>query len=142
MFRLSKNSKRNLRGVRKEILLLLHRAIKRSPHDFGVPNDGGKRTAERQGELYELRPKVTWCDGYIKLSYHQSGNAFDIFIYDEHGACWKCIHKYKEVAEIIRDEFNLMWSEGIFKEDEQIYWGGDWNNPDRPHFEIKRIKQQ
>lgn len=137
-FRLSRNSKNNLKGVREEIKTLVDRVLVKSPHDFGIPRDGGLRTAERQNELFNQIPKVTSCDGYHKLSYHQSGNAFDIFIYDEHGACWECTWKYDDVSEIVKAEFKIMQDEGLFSKDEIIRWGGDWRNPDRPHFEIKQ----
>lgn len=84
----SKSSIRNMGGIREEIKQLAHRVMSKSIHDFGIPRDGGKRTAKRQNVLYKLVPRVTWLDGYMKKSYHQSGEALDIFIYDQHGACW------------------------------------------------------
>lgn len=76
-------------------------------------------------------------DGFKNKSYHQSGNAFDIFIYDEHGACWDCKEKYEEVKELFMKEFDLMKKEELFGEDENLYWGGDWRFKDLPHFEIR-----
>lgn len=140
-FKLSKNSKKNL-DVRKEIISLVNRVLLKSPHDFGVPKDGGTRTAQEQNNLYHQRDskgrRITWLDGFNGISYHQSGNAFDIFIYDEHGACWRCIKKYKEVADLFKEEFDLMKAEGIFEKSEELFWGGDWTRfIDRPHFEIR-----
>lgn len=136
-YRLSRNSKKNLKGVRSEIIQLVERVLKKSPHDFGIPSNGGKRTAEEQNALYHLVPRVTWLDGYSKKSYHQSGNAVDIFIYDEHGACWDCTDKYHEVADLMKIEFDLMKCEGCFSENEIFRWGGDWKQRDLPHFEVK-----
>ena len=137
-FKLSRSSKKNIKGVRDEIITLINRVIKKSPHDFGIPQYGGKRTPQEQNNLFHLIPKVTQIYGFKRLSYHQSGNAFDIFVYDEHGACWKCRIKYKEIKDAFMTEFSLMKEEGLFKEDEKLYWGGDWTRfVDIPHFEIR-----
>ena len=142
-FKLSRNSKRNIKGVRDSIRELVERVLKKSPHDFGIPQYGGLRTAQEQNNLYHKRingKRVTHLDGFKKKSYHQSGNAFDIFVFDEHGACWDCKHKYKEIADIVKEEFNLMRAEGLFEENEILRWGGDWTRfKDLPHFEVRAI---
>ncbi len=146
MYKLSNNSKDNLRGVKSPLFALVERSLKKSPHDFGIPRDGGKRSAERQHELYEIgrtkekdRKPITWLDGYDRKSYHQSGMAFDIFVYDEHGACWDCKWKYKEIADVIKSEFVKMQKEGHFCKCERLVWGGDWETfKDLPHFEVRK----
>ena len=138
VFKLSTSSKKNIKGVRRGIVVLVNRVIKKSPHDFGIPEYGGKRSPQEQNNLYHRIPKVTQIDGFKRISYHQSGNAFDIFVYDEHGACWECHIKYKEIKDVFMEEFDLMKEGGLFKEDEKLYWGGDWKKfCDRPHFEIR-----
>tara|TARA_R110000851_G_scaffold231605_1_gene384385 strand:+ start:239 stop:670 length:432 start_codon:yes stop_codon:yes gene_type:complete len=140
-FKLSKRSKKNIKDVRKTIIEMVTRVLVKSDHDFGIPNDGGKRTAQEQNNLYHLRVngnRVTWLDGFNKLSFHQSGDAVDIFIYDEHGACWACIEKYKHVADLMKLEFELMKEEGLFKSEEKLVWGGDWRRKDLPHFEVRQ----
>ncbi|NQZ20206.1 MAG: M15 family metallopeptidase [Bdellovibrionales bacterium] len=137
-YKLGRNSRKNLKGVNPHIVSLIERSLKKSPHDFGIPQYGGKRTAQEQNNLFHRIPKVTQLDGFKKISYHQSGQAFDIFVYDEHGACWDCIEKYKEIADIIKAEFESMKLEGSFSEDEELVWGGDWIRfKDRPHFEVR-----
>lgn len=134
----SRNSKKNIKGIRKEIIQLAERVLAKSPHDFGVPKYGGKRSPQEQNNLFHQRPKVTQIDGFRRKSYHQSGNALDIYVYDEHGACWDCKGKYKEIADLFKAEFQLMQDEGLFECEEKLGWGGDWIRfKDLPHFEIR-----
>lgn len=125
--------------------MLIDRVLSKSPHDFGMPEYSGKRTTKDQQFLYSIgrtiqldRKPVTWIDGVDKISIHQLGMAWDIYIYDEHGACWDCHHKYKEVADLFKEEFKLMQEEGHFCTCEKISWGGDWRpeRKDEPHFQI------
>lgn len=137
-YKLSRNSLKNLHKVDKNIIELIKRSLSKSVHDFGIPKDGGLRTAQEQNNLFYKRPKVTWLDGFLRKSYHQSGKAFDVFLYDEHGACWRCKEKYIEISNTFKIEFEIMKNEGIFKDDENIIWGGDWKRfRDLPHFEIR-----
>ena len=142
--KLSKTSLTRLEGLNAEVKLLPQLAIDHSPHDFGIPQFGGYINTQTQKELYEVGRSVygdivTNCDGVYKKSYHQSGFAFDIFIYDEHGACWKCTEKYKEVAAHIFAVFDFIKDNGYF-EDMKLEWGGNWKRKDLPHFQVVGIK--
>jgi peptidoglycan L-alanyl-D-glutamate endopeptidase CwlK len=138
--KLSKSSKAHLEGVESIVDQIVKRVIKKSEHDFGIPQDGGKRTPQRQNNLFHKRPRVTHLDGFKKKSFHQTGWAWDIFIYDEHGACWDCKFKYEEVADLFKLEFDLMKEEGIIPDSYTLSWGGDWTKfRDLPHFEIHTI---
>lgn len=153
-FKLSKSSKANLKDVRRNLKLLTGRVLKKSEHDFGIPQYGGLRTPQEQNNLFHKRikviksdgtivfKKVTWLDGFRRLSYHQSGNAVDIFLYDEHGACWdyeNCLYKYKEITDLFKIEFELMKERGLFEPNETIVCGVDWkySRIDPPHIEIR-----
>ncbi len=137
-FKLSNNSLKNIKGIDDRLqILVVNTLLYKSEHDFGIPRDGGMRTAERRNELYQkTNPRVTWVDGYEKKSYHQSGKAFDVFLYDEHGACWDCTDKYTEIYLAIKQEFDEMKKEGIFRKYENLEWGGNWKKKDLPHFQL------
>lgn len=143
-FKLSKSSIKNMKDIREGLKILVERVLSKSTHDFGIPGNGGKRTPQEQNNLFHQIPKVTQLDGFKRKSYHQTGSAVDIFILDEHGACWSCIKKYKETADLFKSEFDLMkeeqkdLEEKWFEEDENLYWGGDWVRfKDAPHFEVR-----
>lgn len=140
-YKLSNTSKTRRDTLRYPVRMLIDRVIKKSPHDFGIPEYGGRRTIEDQEHLYAIgrtiqldRDPVTWT----KDSIHFKGMAFDIYIYDEHGACWDCLGKYEEVANLIKSEFKQMVKEGHFCNCEQLIWGGDWKKKDRPHFQVTK----
>jgi len=127
MYKLSNRSRERLNGINPILIELIEEAIKTSPFDFGIPQYGGLRTAEDQHNLY--LDKKSQCDGYSKLSYHQSGNAFDIYAYVDCKASWDKDH-LTAIAEhikcVAKDQFNM-----------DIIWGGDWTRfVDMPHFQI------
>lgn len=118
MFKLSKRSLKRLEGVNPLLIAIVVDSIKDSPHDFGIPQFGGLRTAEDQNYLY--RKGVSQRDGYTKKSYHQSGNAFDIYGYVDGKATWD-----KDILEDIANHIMQVAEEryGV-----HLIWGGDWNN--------------
>lgn len=138
-FKFSRNSKKNIKGCKEPVIDLANRVIVKSPYDFGIPQYGGLRTAQEQNNLFHRVPKVTQLDGFKRKSYHQTGWAFDIFIYHDGKACWDCIDFYKAVWKEIEKEFYKMKEEGKFDKDQFIEWGGNWLRfKDYPHFQIVR----
>lgn len=150
MFLFSKKSLDVIKTVDGRLQALIHVVLAHSKYDFGVPSTGGIRTAKEQNALY----KKGWSklDGYNKKSYHQSGYAIDIAIYDEHGLCYKCKDKYEEISRLFIHHFNILKHLKVFPENSYIRWGGDWNmndvrvdkDPnenflDLPHFEIRNM---
>lgn len=150
MYKFSKSSLDTLYTVYGPLQALVISVLSNSPHDFGIPDTGGKRTSEEQNKLF----KKNWSklDGYSKKSYHQTGMAIDIFVYDEHGVCYKCKDKYNDIADIFFNKFDEMKAIGIFPKKSYLRWGNDWNkngipvdlDPDEhfqdlPHFELRNI---
>lgn len=132
MYSLSKVSKKRLKGVSPILVDIISEGISCSPYDFGVPNDGGLRTDERQKELYSIgrytqleRNPITWTLN----SYHKTGKAFDVYAYVDGKATWNSKY-YEPIArhlqKIAKDCFNV-----------ELEWGGDWRKKDLPHFQIK-----
>ena len=79
--------------------------------------------------LFQKRPRVTYKDGYIKKSYHQTGRAFDIYAYVDGKASWNKEHLTAIARHIQKVAFNKY---GI-----NLKWGGDWKSfKDYPHFQI------
>ena len=129
MYKLSKRSLKRLDKVNPLLIAILVDGIKDSPYDFGIPLFGGYRTAEEQNALYNKKPRVTYKDGYQNMSYHQTGNAFDIYAYVDGKATWN--KKYYEpiarhLQEIAMNRYGI-----------NLTWGGDWVKfKDLPHFQI------
>lgn len=133
-FRLSKTSNDRLAGVDDRIMQVIDLALTISLIDFGIPADGGLRTAKRQNELYQQGRTtggniITHADGYDKKSVHQSGKAFDVFAYVNGKASWRIDHLTQVANAILTaaDELNV-----------PLVWGGSWKGfKDLPHFEIR-----
>ena len=131
-FKLSNRSISRLQGVEPQMIELIKRSIKKSPIDFGVPEHGGKRSAEEQKSLFDKG--FSKCDGYVKKSRHQSGNAFDVYAYVNGKASWET-HHLNMIAGVILSEAKEM---GL-----NVVWGGtfgkkgyDLNGWDKPHYEL------
>ena len=128
MFKLSKKSKERLEGVDPRIIEIIDLALTITHIDFGIPADGGIRTAERQLELYEKG--VSKCDGYNAKSYHQTGLAFDIYAYVDGKASWDKNHLTTVAAALLQAASQLGY---------KLEWGGSWWAwQDFPHFELKK----
>lgn len=127
MYKLSSKSKERLEGVDERLIKVIDLALTITNIDFGIPGDGGLRTAERQKELFDK--KVSKCDGYINKSYHQTGKAFDVYAYVNGRASWDRNHLTQVAAAILQAAGMLGYV---------VEWGGLWKGfTDMPHFEIK-----
>jgi peptidoglycan L-alanyl-D-glutamate endopeptidase CwlK len=126
---MNKRSLDRLAGIKPILIQILIEAAKDSPYLFEIPPFGGIRTAEEQNGLFLKH--ASKCDGYNKISEHQKGTAFDIFLLIDNKASWdkpalkKTMYHIKEVA---RFDFAT-----------ELELGCDWGW-DYPHAEIKKSK--
>ncbi|GAB7088924.1 M15 family metallopeptidase [Marinifilum fragile] len=132
-FTFSKRSLDRLGKVDQRLQQLMHNAIALSPIDFGIPEYGGLRTEEEQQQLYQKG--LSKCDGYKIKSYHQTGNAIDIYAYVNGKASWDKIH-LAIIAGVILGEANRM--------NLNVRWGGTFGSDafkgwDMPHFELSTV---
>lgn len=128
MYNLSKRSFERLNGIDAILIAILVEGIKESPFDFGIPRNGGLRTAEQQKVLFDK--KRSKADGIKKKSYHQSGKAFDVFAYIDGNASWdknQLTQIARHLQKIAKEKFDV-----------KLEWGGDWKSfIDMPHFQIR-----
>ena len=133
----SSKSIERMEDVDIELQIVFTEAIKVSPIDFGIPGDGGLRTAECQNELFNTGSSK--CDGYENKSNHQTGNALDFYAYVGGAASWDKAH-LSMVAGVIMATAAKLKNEGRITID--LVWGGTFgsntlNGWDMPHFEVK-----
>lgn len=135
-------------------------ALMFSNNDMSIPWRGGKRTAAEQKGLFD--DGASRCDGYIKKSYHQSGEALDLVPYVQ-GATLKQTYSnfkvFEEFAKVMTATFCFLQALGQIPDDIYLHWGGFWsakdeNNDgyihhlddefgwDSPHWEIRSKPQK
>ncbi len=133
-FKLSDRSLERARDVNPKLINLILLAIRRTPIDFGVAWMGGKRTAEEQNQLF--KEGYSQCDGYEKLSKHQSGDAIDLNIF----VGSRLVENKEMLCVVAGVMFSCANELGI-----NLRWGLDWNGNgdirdnkfnDMYHFEI------
>ena len=118
-YKLSLRSLRRLTGVEAVLIAILTDAISHPdcPYDFGVPQHGGKRTAGEQNLLFQKG--VSQKDGFVKLSYHQTGKAFDIYAFVNGKATWDpdiLEALARHIMKVAKEKYNIT-----------LRWGGDWD---------------
>ncbi len=127
MYELSNRSRERLQGVNPKLIEVIDLALTISVIDFGIPQHGGLRSAEVQKELFDKG--LSKCDGINNKSYHQSGNAFDVYAYVDGKASWDRYHLTQVAAAILQATAMLGYA---------VEWAGLWKSwQDYPHFEIK-----
>ena len=94
-YKLSAKSLKRLEGVHPLLIAITKRAIQLTKVDFGIPSNGGVRTAMQQNVLFEAGKSK--CDGYNTLSNHQPkddgyGYAVDFFAYVDGKGSWEIEH--------------------------------------------------
>ncbi len=119
MFKLSLASHKNLVGVHPDLVIVVHWAIAISKVDFAVIE--GLRTKERQTKL--KKAGASWTLN----SRHLTGHAVDLGAYvdGEIRWDWPLYHKIAKAMKESAEAHKI-----------PLEWGGDWKNPDGPHFQL------
>ena len=115
-------SKKNLKGVKSELINVLNKVVK----DYDITVTEGLRSGERQQELYaQGRSKL---DGVNRKSKHQTGMAVDIAPYPIDYSDTKGFYYLAGIMMATAKRLGV-----------RIRWGGDWNmdqkfsgHPDHP----------
>lgn len=125
-FQFSQGSLRNREGVDAILVAISDRAIELTRVDFGIPETGGRRTAEQQHSLF--RKGKSNIDGYKDESYHQTGRALDVYAYVDGKASWEKEHLAMVAAAFLQAAAELGY---------KLEWGGLWTSfQDMPHFQL------
>lgn len=119
-FKFSRTSKERMIGIDERLEKIAYRALEISKVDFGIPQDGGLRTAERQNELF--KKEVSQIDGYSKKSYHQSGKALDFYAFVDGKASWHPPHLSMVAAAFLQAASELGY---------HLEWGGLWSTGEK-----------
>lgn len=121
MYKFSKRSLDNLKGVDERLVKLMEEVLSISPYDFGITE--GLRSIEKQEEYVRTGKSQTMN------SYHLKGKAVDIVVYKDREVTWK-LDYYKEIADLVK---KIAEHDGL-----KITWGGDWKTlVDGPHFQLE-----
>ena len=125
-YQFGERSKINRLGVDSRLIQISDLAIQITKIDFGIPADGGLRSAERQAELFEAGKSK--ADGLTRKSYHQSGRALDVYAYVDGQASWDENHLALVAAAMLQAASQL---------GHKVEWGGLWQSfVDMPHFQL------
>ncbi len=115
MFQFSLTSKQRRAGVDFRLIEISDRALELSVIDFGIPEHGGKRTAEEQHKLFH--DNKSNADGYEDKSYHQSGKALDFYAFVDGAASWHPGHLAMVASAFLQAACELGYP---------LTWGGLW----------------
>jgi len=125
-YQFSQRSRDNMKGVDPRLILIAEMALSITRIDFGIPSDGGIRTAERQQELFKAGKSK--LDGYAKKSEHQSGRALDFYAFVDGKASWEKEHLAQVACAFLQSASMLGY---------KLNWGGLWKSfVDMPHVQL------
>lgn len=131
---MNRRSLDRLVGVKPILIKILVEAAKDSPHEFEIPPFGGCRTPDEQNGLFIKG--ASKCDGKIKISKHQTGDAYDIFLMIDGKASWdkKALKETQyHIKKVAKEKFSTDLSLGcdwLSKPTDEFGW-------DCPHGELK-----
>lgn len=124
---LGKTSKRRIKDINEYLKLVLATYFKLTDVDITIPWMGGKRTDVQQNNIF--LKGYSKADGYIKLSYHQSGNAVDAAPY-RNGGISKDRNDVLTVVKYMIDAFNELKLQGLISDDLYLHSGLFWGDKD------------
>ncbi len=114
----------------KELAL---KAIEISTVDFGILPLGGKRNKTEQKKLFDQG--FSKCDGTIKVSFHQTGNALDLVPYLDGKYTWDNKAAFQAIYLAVTEA----WLD-MHNKEYKLVWGGSWKGAwDKPHYELRKI---
>ena len=126
-FQFSNASANRLQTVDPRLQAIANYALEITKVDFGIPSNGGLRTAEEQNALYH--GGKSQLDGYKKKSFHQTGKALDVYAFVNGRASWEKEHLSMVAAAMLQAASELGY---------KLTWGGLWRNfEDYPHFQLE-----
>ena len=117
MFKLSAASKKNREGADIRLIEISDLAIQISKIDFGIPGNGGLRSAETQNQLF--KEELSKADGYENLSHHQTGEALDFYAYIDGSSSWRHDHLAMVASAFLQAASILGY---------RLNWGGLWSS--------------
>ena len=126
-FKLSNRSKERREGIDPRLIEIDDLAIQLTTVDYGHPKDAGRRTDERQYEIFIAGNSM--CDGTNRRSNHQDGNALDFYAFVDGSASWKHSHLAMVACAYLQAASMLGY---------KLSWGGFWVKDDT--IEIDGIK--
>lgn len=118
-YRLTEHSESNLVGVHESLRRVVERAITITDVDFCVTE--GVRTIEKQRELFAIGATR------VLKSRHLTGHAVDLAPWVGATISWHWPH-FRRLSVVVKraaDEVGV-----------PVQWGGDWVEPDGPHWEL------
>lgn len=127
MYKLSKRSLNNLKGVHPDLVKIVKRALEISDVDFTVVE--GLRTLKKQKEYFNKGASKTMKSKHLKQS-DGFGYAVDLYPYYDGSVQVEADYTYfKKIAD------SMKMAAAEFEVD--ITWGGDWKSfVDCPHFQL------
>ena len=95
----------------------------------------GTRTFAQQAELFEKHQHGGPLAASPGHSNHNFGIAWDVGIFNEKGNYIDdLIDKNMMTSKAVDAEYKKV---GAYGKDRGLFWGGDWTNPDYPHFQMR-----
>jgi peptidoglycan L-alanyl-D-glutamate endopeptidase CwlK len=136
MYKLSKRSMSNLKGVHPDMVAVVERAIQITPIDFGVSE--GVRTVERQKQLVAEGKSTTMNSKHIPVYFNGYESAFpalgyygaavDLFVLVDGKVTWE----HKHFRKLIQSVFTAAIELGV-----QLEAGALWRDfLDSPHIQL------